>query len=169
MTIFDWLQIGLYLLILVLLVKPLGSYMARVYQGEHTWLTSIIRPVERFIYRMAGLRSEAEMDWKSYALSMLLFNFAGLLLLYVLQRLQPALPFNPQNLSPVRPDLAFNAAVSFATNTNWQSYSGETTMSYLTNMLGLTVQNFLSAATGMAVLVAMIRGFVKHSARTIGN
>jgi K+-transporting ATPase ATPase A chain len=169
MIIFDWLQIGLYLLILLLLVKPLGTFMARVYQGKRTFLTPVVGPVERFIYRIAGIRADEEMGWKAYAFAMLVFNFAGLLLLYALQRLQPALPLNPQNLGAVQPDLAFNSAVSFATNTNWQSYSGETTMSYLSKMLGFTVQNFLSAATGMAILVAMIRGFVRHSAKTIGN
>jgi K+-transporting ATPase ATPase A chain len=168
-TTFAWLQIGLYLLVLLLLVKPLGAYMARVYQGERTFLTRIVGPVERLVYRILGVRADEEMGWKKYAVAMLLFNFAGLLLLYVLQRLQPGFLLNPQNLGVVRPDLAFNAAVSFATNTNWQSYSGETTMSYLTQMLGFTVQNFLSAATGMAILIAMIRGFVRHSAKTIGN
>jgi K+-transporting ATPase ATPase A chain len=169
MTFFDWLQIALYLLILLLLVKPLGAYMARVYQGERVFLTRAIGPVERFIYRIVRLRADEEMDWKTYAVVLLLFNFAGLLLVYVLQRFQSALPLNPQELSSVRPDLALNTAVSFATNTNWQSYGGETTMSYLTQMIGLTVQNFLSAATGMAILVALVRGFVRHSAKTIGN
>jgi len=169
MTIFDWLQIGLYLLVLLLLVKPLGAYMARVYQGERVFLTPAVGPVERFIYRIARLRADEEMDWKTYAVVMLLFNFAGLILVYALQRLQSALPLNPQGLGAVRPDLAFNTAVSFATNTNWQSYGGETTMSYLTQMVALTVQNFLSAATGMAILVALVRGFVRHSAKTIGN
>jgi K+-transporting ATPase ATPase A chain len=169
MTIFAWLQLGLYLLILLLLVKPLGAYMAHVYQGERTFLTPVVRPIERLIYRILGMRADEETNWKTYAVTMLLFNFAGLLLLYALQRLQSVLPLNPQNLGAVRPDLAFNTAVSFATNTNWQSYGGETTMSYLTQMLGLTVQNFLSAATGMAILVAMIRGFLRHSAKTIGN
>jgi K+-transporting ATPase ATPase A chain len=169
MTIFGWLQIGLYLLILLLLVRPLGAYMARVYQGERVFITPVVGPVERFIYRITRLRADEEMDWKTYAVVMLFFNFAGLLLVYALQRLQSALPLNPQDLGAVRPDLAFNTAVSFATNTNWQSYSGETTMSYLTQMVGLTVQNFLSAATGMAILVALVRGFMRHSARTIGN
>jgi K+-transporting ATPase ATPase A chain len=169
MTIFGWLQIGLYLLILLLLVKPLGAYMAHVYQGERTFLTPVVGPIERLIYRIVGIRADEEMDWKTYALTMLLFGFAGLLLLYAIQRLQSVLPLNPQNLGAVRPDLAFDTAVSFVTNTNWQSYSGETTMSYLTQMLGLTVQNFLSAATGMAILVAMIRGFTRHSAKAIGN
>jgi K+-transporting ATPase ATPase A chain len=169
MTFFEWLQIGLYLLVLILLVKPLGAYIARVYQGERVFLTPAVGPIERFIYRIAGQRPDEEMDWKTYAYATLLFNFAGLLLVYTLQRLQSALPFNPQDLASVKPDLAFNTAVSFATNTNWQSYGGETTMSYLTQMVGLTVQNFISAATGIAILVALIRGFVRHSARTIGN
>jgi potassium-transporting ATPase potassium-binding subunit len=169
MTTFSWLQLALYLFVLLLLVKPLGSYMARVYEGERTFLSPVVRPVERIIYRIAGLRAEEEMDWKTYAVAVLLFNLVGLLLLYALQRIQSALPFNPQDLGAVRPDTAFDAAVSFATNTNWQSYSGETTMSYLVQMLGFTVQNFLSAATGMAILIALVRGFVRHSGNTIGN
>ena len=169
MTTFAWLQLGLYLFVLLLLVKPLGSYMAHVYEGERTFLTPVIRPIERLIYRIVGLRAEEEMDWKTYAVAMLLFNLVGLLLLYGLQRIQSALPLNPQDLVAVRPDTAFDTAVSFVTNTNWQSYSGETTMSYLVQMLGLTVQNFLSAATGMAILIALVRGFVRHSGNTIGN
>jgi K+-transporting ATPase ATPase A chain len=169
MTTFAWLQLGLYLFVLLLLVKPLGSYMAHVYEGERTFLTPVIRPIERLIYRIVGLRAKEEMDWKTYAVAMLLFNLVGLLFLYGLQRLQSALPLNPQDLVAVRPDTAFDTAVSFVTNTNWQSYSGETTMSYLIQMLGLTVQNFLSAATGMAILIALVRGFVRHSGNTIGN
>jgi len=169
MTNFIWLQIGLYLLILFLLVKPLGSYMAHVYQGERTFVSPVFHPVERLMYRIVGVRANEEMSWKTYAVAMLLFNFVGLLFLYALQRLQPDLPLNPLNLGAVRPDLAFNSAVSFATNTNWQSYSGESTMSYFTQMVGFTVQNFLSAATGMAILIALIRGFVRHSGNTIGN
>ena len=169
MTTFAWLQLGLYLFVLLLLVKPLGSYMAHVYEGERTFLTPVIRPIERLIYRIVGLRADEEMDWKTYAVAMLLFNLVGLLLLYGLQRLQSALPLNPQDLAAVRPDTAFDTAVSFVTNTNWQSYSGETTMSYLVQMVGLTVQNFLSAATGMAILIALVRGFVRHSGNTIGN
>jgi K+-transporting ATPase ATPase A chain len=168
-SIFDWLQIGLYLLILLLLIKPLGAYMARVFQGERVFLTSAVGRIERFIFRIVGIRPDEEMDWKTYAVVMLLFNFAGIILVYALQRLQSILPLNPQDLGAVKPDLAFNTAVSFATNTNWQSYGGETTMSYLTQMAGLTVQNFLSAATGIAILVSVVRGFVRHSAKTIGN
>ena len=159
----------MYLVVLLLLVKPLGAYMARVFQGERVFLTRVIGPVERFIYRIIGLHSDEEMDWKKYAIVMLVFNLAGLLLIYGLQRLQSALPLNPQDLGAVSPDLSFNTAVSFATNTNWQSYGGESTLSYFVQMVGLTVQNFLSAATGMAILVALVRGFVRHSAKTIGN
>jgi potassium-transporting ATPase potassium-binding subunit len=169
MTTFIWLQIGLFLLILLLLVKPLGSYMARVYQGERTFVSPAIHPVERFIYRVLGIRADEEMDWKTYAIAMLLLNFVGLIFLYALLRLQSVLPFNPQNLGAVKPDLSFNTAVSFSTNTNWQSYSGETTLSYLVQMVGLSVHMFLSAATGMAILIALIRGFVRHSGNTIGN
>jgi K+-transporting ATPase ATPase A chain len=169
MTISILLQLGLYLLILLLLVKPLGAYMAHVYQGERTFLAPVLRPIERFIYRLARIRADEEMDWKRYAIAMLLFNFMGLLLLYLLQRLQSILPLNPQGLSAVPPGLAFNTAVSFVTNTNWQSYSGESTMSYLTQMLGLTAQNFLSAATGMAVLIALVRSFARQSAKAIGS
>ena len=169
MTPFIWLQIGLYLIVLLLLVKPLGSFMAKVYQGERTFLSPALGPVERFIYRIIGVKPEEEMDWKTYAFAMLLFTLVGLITLYGLQRLQAILPLNPQNLGAVAPDLSFNTSVSFNSNTNWQSYGGETTMSYLTQMIGLTVHNFLSAAIGMAVLIALIRGFVRHSAQTIGN
>jgi potassium-transporting ATPase potassium-binding subunit len=169
LTIFGYLQIGLFLLVLLLLVKPLGGYMARVFQGERVFLSPVIAPIERFIYRITSIRPEQEMNWKTYAVVMLLFNLAGLLLLYTILRLQQFLPLNPQHLTTVSPDLSFNTSVSFATNTNWQSYSGETTLSYFTQMLGLGVQNFLSAATGIAVLLALIRGLVRHSAATIGN
>jgi K+-transporting ATPase ATPase A chain len=169
MTLFSWLQLILYLVLLLLLAKPLGAYMARVYQGEHTFLHSILQPVERLIYRVVGASPEAEMNWKTYAVAMLLFNLFGLLAVYLLQRLQGILPLNPQALEAVTPDSSWNTAVSFASNTNWQGYGGEVTMSYLTQMLGMTVQNFVSAATGMAILVAFIRGFTRHNARTIGN
>ncbi len=169
MTINGWLQIGLYLVVLVLLVKPLGAYMARVYQGERTFLDPVLRPVERFIYRIAGVRENAEMDWKVYTIAFLLFSLASLVVVYALQRLQGVLPLNPQGLGAVSPDSSWNTAVSFATNTNWQGYGGETTMSYLTQMLALTVQNFVSAAAGMAVLIAFIRSFARHNAQTLGN
>jgi K+-transporting ATPase ATPase A chain len=143
--------------------------MAHVYQGERTFISPVVGPIERLVYRTLGIHADEKMSWKTYAIAMLFFNIAGLLLVYILQRIQSGLPLNPQHLGAVQPDLAFNTAVSFATNTNWQSYGGETTMSYLTQMLGLSVQNFLSAATGMAILAAMIRGFMRHSAKTIGN
>jgi len=169
MTAFSLIQIGVYLVVLLLLVKPLGAYMAHVYQGERTFLNPLFKPLERLVYRIARVNSAEEMDWKTYAVAMLIFNLIGLIFLYLLLRLQNFLPLNPQGLPALSPDLAFNTAVSFVTNTNWQSYSGEAAMSYLSQMAGLTVQNFLSAATGMAVLIAMVRGFVRHSADTIGN
>ena len=169
MTINGILQIFIYLVVLILLVKPLGGYMARVYEGKPTLLGRFLQPIERLIYRAAGIDAGQEMNWKIYALAMLLFNVLGILLLYGLQRLQNILPLNPMRLAAVSSDLAFNTAVSFGSNTNWQSYGGETTLSYLTQMLGMTVQNFVSAATGIAILVALIRGIVRNSARTIGN
>ncbi|MDD5368927.1 MAG: potassium-transporting ATPase subunit KdpA [Anaerolineaceae bacterium] len=169
MTINGWSQIVLYLIVLLLLVKPLGSHMAKVFQGERTILDPALGPIERLIYRLGGVDRTMEMNWKMYALTMLLINGIGIVFLYILQRIQGSLPLNPQGFSSVSPALAFNTAVSFVTNTNWQNYAGETTMSYLTQMLGLTVQNFLSAATGLAILAAFIRGFVRHSAQTIGN
>ncbi|HEY6952158.1 MAG TPA: potassium-transporting ATPase subunit KdpA [Bacteroidota bacterium] len=169
MTTNGVLQVLAYLAALLLLTKPLGAFMARVYKGETTFLDRLAGPVERFIYRASGIDPHQEMDWKENALALVLFNGIGFLLVYGLQRIQQFLPLNPQALGAVSPDSAFNTAVSFATNTNWQSYSGETTMSYLTQMLGLTVQNFLSAASGMAVLVLFVRGLARHSAKTLGN
>jgi K+-transporting ATPase ATPase A chain len=169
MTILGWLHLVLYVCVLLLLVRPLGLYMARVYQGQPTWLDVIWRPLERGVYRLAGVQMQKEMDWKTYAIAVLLFNLVGLLAVYIIQRLQGVLPLNPQGLGGVSPALAFNTAASFATNTNWQNYAGESTLSYVTQMLGLTVQNFVSAATGMAVLVAFVRAFARRSARTIGN
>lgn len=169
MTLNSWIQICVYFLGLILLVKPLGFYMAQVFQGEPTLLSRLLMPVERLIYRLGGVRVEEQMDWSAYALAMLLFNLVGILFLYLLQRLQAWLPLNPQHLSSVPADLALHTAVSFVTNTNWQNYGGESTMSYLTQMLGMTVQNFLSAATGMAILVAFIRGFVRQKTHELGN
>ena len=169
MTLNGTLQIVLFLAVLILLVKPLGSFMARVFQRERTFLDPVFGPVERFIYRLATIDINQEMDWKENAVAMLLFNFAGLFLVYALQRFQQFLPLNPQGLPAVSPDSSLNTAVSFATNTNWQGYGGEVTMSYLTQMLALTVQNFVSAASGIAVLILIIRGFARHSARTLGN
>jgi K+-transporting ATPase ATPase A chain len=168
-TAFGLVQIGLFLVVLVALVQPLGRYMANVYEGEPTWLSRLLAPLERLVYRVAGIDPQSEQDWRRYALALLVFNLAGLVVVYLLQRLQGLLPLNPQGLGAVAPDSAFNTAVSFATNTNWQGYGGETTMSNLTQMLGLGVQNFLSAASGMAVLVALTRGFVRREATGIGN
>ncbi len=163
------LQIILYLGVLLLLAKPLGIYMARVYEGMPFVLDRALGPVEHIFYRLCDIRRDEEMDWKKYTLAVLFFNAAGMLVLYFLQRVQGILPLNPQRFPAIVPDLAFNTAVSFVTNTNWQAYGGETTMSDLTQMAGLAVQNFVSAATGMAVLVALVRGFKRHSEQTIGN
>jgi K+-transporting ATPase ATPase A chain len=169
MTANDYLQLGLYLFVLLLLAKPLGSYMAAVFSETPNRVTRIGAPVERMLYRLCGIAPDEEMSWTRYAVAMLVFNVAGLLIVYALMRLQAWLPLNPQKMENVPPDLAMNTAISFATNTNWQAYSGESTLSYLTQMLGLNVQNFLSAATGIAVLIALIRGFVRRSSKTIGN
>jgi len=169
MNLYSWFQLIFYIVVLLALAKPLGSFMAKVYQGEHTFLDRVLGPVERFIYRLSGVKPNEDMNWKTYAIAVMLFNVLGLLAVYALQRLQAFLPLNPQGLGAVTPDSSWNTAVSFATNTNWQGYGGEVTMSYLPQMLGLTVQNFVSAATGMAVLVALIRGFVRHISKGIGN
>jgi K+-transporting ATPase ATPase A chain len=169
MTFNGILQIVFYLVVLVLLARPLGLFIARVFQRERTFLDPLLGPVERLIYRLARINPDEEMNWKENAIAMLLCNVVGMVLLYVLQRVQLFLPLNPQHLGAVSPDSAFNTAVSFTTNTNWQDYSGETTLSYLTQMLGMTVQNFLSAATGMAILALFIRGIARHSSKTLGN
>jgi K+-transporting ATPase ATPase A chain len=169
MTANGIIQIILYLVVLVALVKPLGGYMAKVYQAEPCGLDRILGPLERLIYRMFGIRPEDEMSWKAYAGAAILFKLAFFFLLYMILRLQGMLPLNPQGFLGVPPDLAFNTAVSFITNTNWQAYGGESTLSYLSQMMGLGVQNFVSAAQGMAVLVALIRGFTRRTASTIGN
>jgi K+-transporting ATPase ATPase A chain len=169
MTLNGMAQVVFYFVVLLGLAKPLGWYMARVYEGLPCGMDRLLSPVERVIYRLCGIRPTDEMNWKTYSIGMLLFSAAGLLTLYALQRVQGLLPLNPAGLGTVGPDSAFNTATSFATNTNWQSYGGETTLSYLTQMLGLTVQNFVSAATGMAILVALIRGLARRSAQTIGN
>ena len=169
MNIYSLLQIVLFMMVLLALAKPLGLYMAKVYQGERTFLDRVLGPVERFIYRISGIDPKDEMDWKVYAIAMLIFNILGLFFVYALQRLQGVLPLNPQGLGAVSADSSWNTAVSFASNTNWQGYGGEMTMSYLTQMLGLSVQNFVSAAAGMAVLVAFIRGIVRHTTKSIGN
>lgn len=169
MTMNDYLQLGVYLVVLLALVKPLGSYMAWVFADAPNLVTRFGAPLERVFYRIAGVRADEDMGWKRYALAMLVFNVAGLLVVYLLQRTQQWLPLNPQGFGAVASDSAMNTAISFATNTNWQGYGGESTMSYLTQMLGLGVQNFLSAATGIAVLIALIRGFARKSAQGIGN
>jgi K+-transporting ATPase ATPase A chain len=163
------IQIVAYLAAITLLAWPLGSYMARVFERKKTILDPVLSPLERFLYRSAGVRPDEEMDWRANAGAMLAFNAMGFLAVYMLQRLQHILPLNPEGFSAVAPDLAFNTAVSFASNTNWQGYSGENTMSYFTQMAGFTVQNFLSAATGMALCVLVIRGVSRHSTRMLGN
>ncbi|HJE24742.1 MAG TPA: potassium-transporting ATPase subunit KdpA [Methylorubrum populi] len=169
MTINGWMQIALYCAVVLALTKPLGAYMTRVFTGERTLLSPVLAPVERRLYRVAGIDSRQEQTWLGYAGAMLLFNLLGFVLLYALLRLQGGLPFNPADQAAVAPDLAFNTSTSFVTNTNWQSYGGETTLSYLSQMLGLTHQNFVSAASGMAVAVALIRGFARASTKTLGS
>ena len=169
MTVNGWLQIALYCALLILLTNPLGGYMTRVFGGERTLLSPVLRPVERGLYGLSGVDEAGEQHWVTYAIAMLAFSFAGFVSLYGLQRLQNLLPLNPQALDAVTPDLAFNTSVSFVTNTNWQSYVPETTFSYLVEMAGLTVHNFLSAATGIALALALIRGFTRRSAKTVGN
>ncbi|ESZ22252.1 potassium-transporting ATPase subunit KdpA [Mesorhizobium sp. L48C026A00] len=169
MTFNGWMQILVYCGIVVLLVKPLGGYMYRVFSGDRTFLSPILGPVERSLYRISGTSEREEQHWTTYAAALLFFNLAGFLVLYALQRLQGSLPYNPAGMSAVEPGLAFNTAASFMTNTNWQNYGGESTMSYLVQMAGLTVQNFLSAATGIAVAIALIRGFTQASGKSIGN
>src|ERR1700754_965701 len=169
MTVIGWIQILLFGGIVVALVKPLGLYMTRVFSGERTFLSPILGPVEAGIYRVGGVDAKREQHWLTYTIAMLLFHVGGFLILYAVLRLQAVLPFNPAGQTAVAEDLSFNTAISFITNTNWQNYGGESTMSYLVQMLGLTHQNFLSAATGIALAVALIRGFSRSSMRTIGN
>src|SRR5215475_6002628 len=169
MTAIGWLQIILYCAIIVALTKPVGGYMTRVFNGERTFLSPVLRPVEAGIYGISGVDARREQHWLTYAVSLLLFHVGGFLIIYGVMRLQAVLPFNPAGQSAVAEDLSFNTAISFLTNTNWQNYGGESTVSYLVQMLGLTHQNFLSAATGIAIAVALIRGFTRASARTVGN
>src|SRR6202790_2807956 len=170
MTNNGWFQILFFLLVVLSLTKPLGSFMTRVFNREKTFLDPVLRPIEKLIYRTTGVDEEREMAWTEYAIAMLLFSVVSMLLLYLIQRVQGFLPFNPQKLGAVSPPaLAFNTAASFTTNTNWQAYSGEQTLSYLTQMVGLTSHNFLSAASGIAIAAAVIRGFARRSATTIGN
>jgi K+-transporting ATPase ATPase A chain len=169
MTANGWAQIALYFVVLTALVVPLGRFMARVFEGERTLLSPVCRPVETVLYRAAGVAETREQHWLAYTVAMLVFNAAGFLLVYALQRFQAVLPLNPAGMPAVAPDLAFNTAVSFTTNTNWQNYGGESTMSYLTQMAALTTQNFVSAATGIALAIALIRAFARASGRTVGN
>ncbi|PZQ96925.1 MAG: potassium-transporting ATPase subunit KdpA [Cereibacter sphaeroides] len=169
MTLNGWIQILIFIGIVIALVKPLGGYLTRVMAGERSFLSPALGPLERGLYRISGVREDEEQHWTTYVGAMLMFNLAGLVLLYFMQRLQGTLPWNPQGLGAIGPELAFNTAASFVSNTNWQSYGGETTMSYFTQMAGLSVQNFVSAATGIAIAVAMIRAFSRKSARTLGN
>src|SRR5512141_1187902 len=169
MTFNGWLQIALYCVVIVLLVKPFGGYMTRVFAGERTFLSPVLGPLERVFYRLSGVDERSDQNWLTYAVSMLLFSLVGFASLYALMRFQAVLPFNPAGQSAVEEGLAFNTAMSFDTNTNWQSYVPETTYSYLVQMAGLTVHNFVSAATGIALAIALIRGFARRSANTIGN
>jgi K+-transporting ATPase ATPase A chain len=169
MTLVGWTQIALVLAVVVACAVPVSAFIARVFAGERTFLSPVLGPVERGFYRLAGVDPAREQDWYSYALAMVAFSIAGFLSLYALQRLQNVLPLNPRGFDAVAPDLAFNTSTSFITNTNWQNYAGETTMSHLTQMLGLTVHNFLSAATGLAMAFALVRGFSRSSATTVGN
>jgi len=163
------LQVGIFLLLVALVTVPLGAYMTKVFSGERTLLDPVLRPIERLIYKTCGVHPENEMTWFEYAADMLVFSLVGMIVLYALERLQGVLPLNPQGLAAVPPGLAFNTAASFTTNTNWQAYSGETTMSYLTQMAGLAYHNFVSAAAGIAIAIAIIRGFVRRTAKTLGN
>jgi len=169
MTLNGWIQILVYCGIVLLLVRPLGGYMYRVFNGERTLLSPILGPIERGLYRISGTSEREEQHWTTYAAGIMVFSLASFLLLYVLQRLQGVLPYNPAGMTAVEQNLAFNTAASFVTNTNWQNYGGESTMSYLVQMAGLTVQNFVSAAVGIAIAVALIRGFARASSKSIGN
>jgi len=169
MSFNDFIQAAFFLAVVLLTVKPFGTYMARIYEGSPAGLNVWLAPVEKWIYRLCGVKPEQGMSWKTYAFAMILFNILGVLVVYAIQRFQASLPLNPMAMPAVSPNSSFNTAVSFASNTNWQSYGGESTMSYLTQMLALGVQNFVSAATGMAILVAIIRGFIQKQMNTIGN
>ena len=170
MDLYGWIQLALYILVLLLLTKPVGLYLIRVLDaGGRTFLDPALRPVERLLYRLLGLNPKKEQDWKQYTLSLLAFSLAGLLFTYAILRLQHVLPLNPQEFGPVSPDLAFNTAASFATNTNWQNYAGEITLSYFSQMVGLVFHNFVSAAVGIAVAAALVRGIARPSAKTVGN
>src|SRR5580700_5219939 len=169
MTQHHLLQMLFYFIIIILLVRPVGWYIYRVYEGKSCGLNKILGPVELWCYRLCSINIKQEMSWKTYLYCMLFFNMFGMLLLYLMLRIQYYLPLNPESFSSIPPDLSFNIAASFVTNTDWQAYSGETSLSYLTQMMGLTVQNFLSAATGLALFVVLARGFQRHASLTLGN
>ncbi len=169
MTANGWLQIAIYLLVLLAITKPMGVFMARVFAGEKTFLDPVLRPVERLLYRVCGIDDTREMDWKEYTIAMLLFSSVGMLTLYLIERVQQLLPWNPQHFATVPTDLAFNTAASFLTNTNWQNYAGESTMSYFTQMAGLAYHNFASAGVGIVIAIAVVRGIARRESKTIGN
>ena len=170
MTVNGWLQILVFLALILAVTKPMGVFMARVFNREKTFMDPVLRPVERLLYRVTGVDEDHEMHWTEYAIAMLLFSVVSMIVLYFIQRLQGFLPFNPQKLGAVNPaHVAFNTAASFTTNTNWQAYSGESTMSYFTQMAGLAYHNFVSAATGIALAIAFIRGIARRQKETIGN
>jgi len=164
-----WLQFAFFSIVLLATVRPVGAYLARVLEGERTWLDPILRPIERLIYKLSGVNAAQEMNWREYAFAMLGFSAVTLVITYAMERVQVYLPYNPQGLANVGPDLAWNTAVSFTTNTNWQFYTPETTMSYLTQMAGLATHNFWSAASGIAIAAALIRGIKRTASGTIGN
>src|ERR1035441_7762770 len=166
----DWLQLALFVAALALITKPMGLYLMQVLDAKgRTWLDPVLKPLERVTYRLMGTQPDQEQDWKQYTIAMLLFSLVGCLFTYVILRVQHLLPLNPQGFGALSPDLAFNTAASFVTNTNWQSYSGESTMSYLSQMVGLVLHNFVSAATGIAIAAALVRGLARHSTKTLGN
>src|SRR6267142_159278 len=166
----DWLQLAVFVAALALITKPMGLYLAQVLDAKgRTWFDRLLRPLERVTYRLMGVNPESEQDWKQYTLAMLAFSLVSCLFTYGILRLQHLLPLNPQGLGTLSPDLAFNTAVSFTTNTNWQSYTGEATMSYLSQMVALVIHNFGSAATGIAIAAALVRGIARHSTKTLGN
>jgi K+-transporting ATPase ATPase A chain len=169
MTANGWLQIGIYLLVLLAITKPMGVFMARVFAGEKTFLDPVLRPVERLLYRLCGVDDTREMDWKEYTIAMLLFSGVSMLALYLIERVQQLLPWNPQHFPKLATDLSFNTAASFTTNTNWQNYAGESTMSYFTQMAGLAYHNFASAAVGIVIAIAVVRGIARRESKTIGN
>jgi K+-transporting ATPase ATPase A chain len=170
MRLIDWLQLAVFVGALALITKPMGLYLVQVLDANgRTWLDPVIKPFERLTYRLMGVRPDKEQDWKGYAIAMLLFSLVSCLFTYAILRLQQWLPLNPQHFGALSPDLAFNTATSFTTNTNWQSYTGESTMSYLSQMVALVIHNFTSAATGIAIAAALVRGIARHSAQTLGN